>query len=82
VTPFERQIWLEKLNQHLEELLVKANRDKDMLRHMKHHYWSHMHVGKTKMKILKRRLSRGLKRRKRPNPLQVLAEALLAGHDT
>jgi len=53
-----------------------------MLRHMKHHYWDHMHVGKTKMKILKRRLSRALKRRKRPDPLRVLAEASWAGHDT
>jgi len=32
--------WLERINIHLEKLLVKANKDKDMLRHMKNHYWA------------------------------------------
>ena len=82
LTPVERQFWLEKVNRHLEELLAKANRDKDMLRHMKNHYWAGMHVGKEKMKILQRRLSKALKRRKRLDPLRVLAEASLAEHDT
>jgi len=49
---------------------------------MKHHYWARMCVGKAKMKILKRRLSRALKHRKRLDPLRVLAEASLARHDT
>ena len=62
MTPFERKIWLEKVNIHLEKLLEKANRDKDMLRHMKHRYWARMHVCKAKMKYLKRRLSEALKR--------------------
>ena len=58
------------------------DRNKDMFRHMKNHYWARMHVCKAKMKILKRRLSRALKRRKRPDPLRILAKASLAGHDT
>lgn len=78
----DRETWLESVNIHLEKLFAKANRDKDMLRHMKHHYWARMHVGKAKMKILKKRLIQALKRRKRPDPLRVLAESSLAEHNT
>ena len=69
MTPVERETELMHINIHLEKLLVKANRDKDMLCHMKGHYWARMHVCKARMKILKRRLSEALKRRKRPDPL-------------
>ena len=88
MTPIEQEIeadqetWLERVDIHLENLLAKANRDKDMLCHMKNHYWARMHVGKAKMKILQRRLSKALKRRKRLDPLRVLAEASLAENDT
>ena len=82
LTPVARQFVLEKVNQHLEGFLAKANRDKDLLRHMKNHYWARMHVCKAKIKILKRRLSKALKRRKRPDPLQILVEASLTEHST
>ena len=80
--PFERQIWLEKVNRHMENKLAKANRDKDFLRHMKTHYWARTHVCRARMKILKAKLRKALKRRKRPDPLQILAEASLAEHET
>ena len=82
LTPIERESMLIRVNTHLEKLLAKANRDKDMLRHMKNHYWARMHVCKAKMKVLKGRLSKALKRRKRPDPLQILAEASLKEHGT
>ena len=82
MTPVEREIELTHVNIHLEKLLAKANREKDMLRHMKCHYWACMHVCKARMKILKRRLSEALKRQKRPDPLRILAKASLDGHDT
>ena len=88
MTPIEQEIeaewenWLERVNIHLEKLLAKANRDKDMLHHMKHHYLARMHVNKAKVKILKRRLSQALKWRKRSDPLRVLAKASLAEHNT
>jgi len=87
MTPIEQEIeadretWLERVNIHLEKLLAKANRDKDMLRHMKHHYWTRMRVNKARVKVLKKRLSQALKRQKRLNPLRVLAEASLAEHN-
>ena len=79
MTPTDRDAVLTHVNIHLEKLLAKANRDKDMLRHMKGHYWARMHVCKARMKIMKRRLCKALRRRKRPNPLRILAEASLTG---
>jgi len=78
----DREIWFERDKFHLEKLLVKENKDKDMLRHMKIHYWARNHVCKMRIKILKARLRRALKRRKRHDRLQILAEASLAEHDT
>lgn len=82
LTSIDRESMLIQVKTHLEKLLVKENRDKEMLRHMKTHYWARMHVCKAKMKILKRCLSKALKQRKRPDPLRVLAKASLVEHDT
>ena len=88
MTPIEREIevdrdtWLERVNIHLEKLLVKEKKEKNLLRHMKNHYWAHNHVCKARIKILKARLRRALKRRKRHDRLQILAEASLAEHST
>ena len=71
-----------QVNTHLERLIAKANRDKDMLRHMKNHYWARMHVCKERMKVLKGRLAKALKRRKRLDPLHNLSEASLEEHST
>ena len=69
LTPIEKGSMLIRVNTHLERLIAKANRDKDMLRHMKNHYW-----------VLKACLAKALKRRKRPDLLQILAEAILREH--
>ena len=88
MTPIEREIeadretWLERVNIHLEKLLAKENKEKNMLRHMKNHYWARHHVCKERIKILKARLKRALKRRKRHDRLQILAEYSLAQHGT
>ena len=80
LTPIDRESMLIRVNAHLERLLAKTNKDKDMLHHMKNHYWARMHVCKAKMKVLKGRLAKALKRRKRPDPLHILAEASLKEH--
>ena len=88
LTPIEQEIandretWLERVNIHLEKLLEKANKENNMLRHMKNHYWVRNHVCKARIKILKARLRRELKRRKRHDRLQILAEASLAENST
>ena len=66
----------------IERLLEKANEDKRFLRNMKNHYWARMHVCKVKMKMFQRRLSEARKRKKKTNPLHILAEASLTHHDT
>ena len=80
--PIEQGSMLIRVNTHLDKFLAKANRDKFMLCHMKNHYWARMHVCKAKLKILKGRLSKALKRRKRADPLQILAKASLTEHGT
>ena len=74
----DRETWLERVNIHLEKLLDKTNKENNMLKHMKNHYWARNHVCKARIKILKARLRRALKRRKRHDRPQILAEASLA----
>ena len=80
--PAERESMLIQLNAHLERMLAKANQDKKLLRNMKNHYWARMHVCKAKIKMFQRRLAKALKRRERPDPLQILAKAYLTEHGT
>ena len=46
------------------------------------HYWARLHVYAARMKILQRKLSEARKRKKRTNPLRILAEASLTHHGT
>ena len=80
--PKERESMLIRVNAHLQRLLEKANEDKRLLRNMKNHYWARMHVCKAKMKMFQRRLSEARKRKKKTNPLRILAKASLTHHDT
>ena len=88
MTPIEREIeadretCFERVKIHLKKILAKENKENNMLRHMKNHYWARHHVCKARIKILKARLRRALKRRKRHDRLQILAEASLAQHST
>ena len=34
----DKEYWLNRVNEHLEKLLEKANKDNQMLKHMVHHY--------------------------------------------
>ena len=63
-----REIWLERVNINLEKLLAKANRDKDMLRHMKHHCWARMHVGKAKNEDFEKDVEQSTKTVKEARP--------------
>ena len=86
MTSIEREIkadhenWLERVNIHLEKILEKENKENNMLRHMANHFWARNHVCKARIKILKAKLKRALKRCKRHDKLQILAEASLAQH--
>ena len=80
--PIDQEPMLIWDNAHLKRLLAKANQNNKLLRNMKNHYWARMHVCKAKMKVLQRRLAKALKRRKRPDPLHILAEASLKDQGT
>ena len=46
----DRETWLERVNIHLEKLLEKANKEKNMLRHLKNHFSSkYIHSPKSEM---------------------------------
>ena len=74
----DREAWLERVNIHLEKLLEKAKKEKNMLRHMKNHYWARNHVCTARIKILKAKLKRALKHHKRHDRLNILAKDSLA----
>jgi len=82
LVPVERESMLIRLNAHLKRLLAKANQEKNLLRNMKNHYWARMHVCNAKMRVFQRRLAKAQKRRKRPDPLHILAEASLKEQGT
>ena len=42
----DRETWLERVNINLEKILEKANKEKNMLRHMKNQYCARNHVCK------------------------------------
>ena len=49
----DRESWLEKVNIHLEKLLDKANKEKNMLRHMAYYYLARNKICKTRIRSLK-----------------------------
>lgn len=74
----DRETWLERVNIHLEGLLKKANRDKNILWHMAHHYITRNKICNMSIKKLKARLRRALKSKKREDKLNILADITLA----
>ena len=71
MTPLEQEIevdhesWLERINIHLENMLDKANKEKNMFRHMSYHYLARNKVWKTRIRNLKAMLKKESKRRKK-----------------
>ena len=46
----DREYWLDKVNDHLENILEKANKDNHLLRHMAHHYQTRNMICNIKLK--------------------------------
>ena len=79
---FDREYWLERINIHLEKMLEKANKEKNMLRHMAYHYLTRNKVCKIRIRNLKAKLKKASKKRKEHDRLRILAEASLAQHSS
>lgn len=69
---------MERVNIHLEKLLDRANKEKNMLHHMTYHYLARNKICKTRIRSLKAKLGRALKDKKEKDKLRILAEASLA----
>ena len=74
----DQESWLERANIHLERLLEKANKEKDLLRHMAFHYMARNTVCKVRITSLKAKLKKASERQKEHDRLQILVEASLA----
>jgi len=78
----DTESWLERASIHLERNLEKANKEKNLLRHMVVHYMVRNKVCKARIKSLKAKLKKASKRQKDHDQLQILAKASLAQHSS
>ncbi len=60
----DRESWIKRVNIHLEILLEKANKEKNLLRHMSFHYMARNKVCKARIMNLKVKLKKASKRQK------------------
>ena len=66
----DRESWLERVNNHLERLLEKADRDKTILRRMVYHYRAWNMSVKARIRSLKAKLSKATKEVKEAKELE------------
>ena len=78
----DREIWLERVNLHVDKLLQKANRDNQMIRHMVYHYGTRNKICNMRVKKMKARLRRALKGKKEEDGVMFLVEVSLSHQDT
>ena len=75
---YNREVWLERVKIHLDKLLMKANRDNNILRHMAHHYQTQNKICNIKVKQMKDKLRKIWKGKKGGDKLKILFDASLA----
>ena len=78
----DKESWLERESMHLEKMMEKANKEKNMLRHMAYHYLARRKVCKARIRTLKAKLRKALRKRKEQDKLKILDKAYLAQHST
>ena len=71
----DKEYWLSSVNEHLEKLLEKANRDNQLLRHMAHHYQAQNMIANVKVKQLENKLKKAKNDQKDEGNLEILFEA-------
>ena len=74
----DKELWLDRVNIHLEKLLKKAERDNNFHRHMARHYFTRNQIAKVRVKNLRKKLKETLIKLKEKYNLDLLAEASLA----
>ena len=73
----DRESWLDRVNIHLEKLLHKANRDKQILRHMADRYHTRNKICNIKVTELRDKLKETLISQKEKGKLDLLVDASL-----
>jgi hypothetical protein len=69
--------WLGRVNEYLEKLLKRANKDTKLQKHMERHYFTRNLICKIRVKNMKKRLRKTLKKLKRRDSLALLVDAPL-----
>lgn len=57
----DKEYWLNRVNEHLEKLFEKENRDNQFLKHMAHHYQAQNMIANVKVKQLENKLKEAKK---------------------
>jgi hypothetical protein len=73
----DKEYWLGRVNEYLEKLLKRANRDTKLQKHMARHYFTRNLICKIRVKNMKKRLRKTLKKLKRRDSLDILVDASL-----
>ena len=73
----DKEIWLDKVNVHLENILKKAERDNKLQRHMARHYFTRNQIAKVRVKNLRKKLKETLIKLKEKYSLEFIVEAPL-----
>jgi len=71
----DKEYWLNRVNEHLDKLLDKENRDSRLLKHMAHHYQAQNMIVNVKVKQPENKLKEAKKYQKDEGNLDMLAEA-------
>jgi len=74
----DREMWLERVNLHLERLIGKANRDKKIRRHMAYHYMARNKICNMRIIKLKARVRTVLEGKREKDRLKMFAEASMS----
>ena len=72
-----KEYWLGRVNEYLEKLLKRANRETKLQRNMARHYFTRNLICKIRLKNMKKRLRKSLKKPKRRDSLDILDVASL-----
>ena len=70
----DKEFWLNRVNEHLDKLLEKENKDNQFLRHMAHHYQAQNMIANVKVKQLENKLKEAKKDQKDERNLGMLAK--------
>ena len=73
----DREVWLDRVNLHLENILHKANKDNEMLRNISNRYIIRNKICNIKIKNMKEKHKKTLIKHKEEDKLEIIFDASL-----